>query len=350
MPLHPLYGHEAVRSRLANAVAAGRLPQSLLIEGPRGVGKQRLALWLGQLVLCEGEHRDEPCGSCRGCRLVLTLSHPDLSWYVPLEPGRRAGDAGKQVDLVEEALGEELARRREHPLYEAPLGTATHSVATVRLLTRRLALTPALGGWRVVIVGDAERLVPQLSSPEAANALLKVLEEPPQRTVIMLTASEPAALPATIVSRVVRVRLTMVHDSVVTVFVQKELLATETGAEWQSKVAQAGGCIGKLLASPGGSADAAAAGFLAASRSDAVARFGQALRQTPFQARGGFAAMLDALLERLRDETRTGVDTAKLVEAIARVAEARVATQGNVNPQLLAAVLSDDLAGEGSKR
>lgn len=342
MPLHALYGHEAVRSRLANAVAVGRLPQSLLIEGPRGVGKQRLALWLAQLVLCEGEHRDEPCGSCRACRLVLTLSHPDLSWYVPLEPGRRTGDADKQVDLVEEALGEELAKRRERPFYESPPGTATHSVATVRLLTRRLALTPALGGWRVVIVGDAERLVPQTSSPEAANALLKVLEEPPQRTVIVLTASEPSALPPTIVSRVVRVRLTILHDSVVTAFVQKEHPATDS-------VARAGGCIGKLLASSGGPADAAAAAFLAATRGDAVARLSQALRQTPFQARGGFAAMLDALLERLRDETRTGVDTAKLVEAIARVAEARLATQGNVNPQLLAAVLSDDLAG-GLKR
>lgn len=349
MPLHPLYGHEAVRSRLANAVAAGRLPQSLLIEGPRGVGKQRLALWLGQLLLCEGEHRDEPCGTCRGCRLVLTLSHPDLSWYVPLEPGRRTGDADKQVDLVEEALGEELARRREQPLYETPPGTATHSIAIVRLLARRLALTAAFGGWRVVIVGDAERLVPQRSSPEAANALLKALEEPPQRTVMILTASEPASLPPTVLSRVVHVRLTSLHDSVVTVFAQKQLPGTENGAVLQSRVAQAAGSIGKLLASPRGSGDAEAAAFLAAAKKDATARYAQALRQTPYQARGGFAAMLDALLERLRNETRMGGDTAKLVEAIARVADARVAAQGNVNPQLLAAVLADDLGGDGTR-
>jgi DNA polymerase-3 subunit delta' len=350
MSLHPLYGHEAVRSRLANAVAASRLPQSLLIEGPRGVGKQRVALWLAQLVLCEGEHRDEPCGSCRCCRLVLTLAHPDLRWYVPLEPGRRAGDADKQVDMVEEALGEELARRREQPLYETPPGTATHSIAMVRLLARRLALTPAFGGWRVVIVGDAERLVPQRSSPEAANALLKALEEPPQRTVMILTASEPAALLPTIMSRVVRVRLAALHDSVVTAFVQKEQTGTENGAAMPSNVARAGGSIGRLLASPGGSGDAEAAAFLAATRKDAGARYLQALRQAPFQARGGFTAMLDALLERLRDEARTGGDTAKLVVAIARVAEARGATHGNVNPQLLAAVLADDLASGRSGR
>ena len=342
MPLHALYGHEAVRSRLANAVAAGRLPQSLLIEGPVGVGKQRLALWLGQLVLCEGSHRDEPCGTCRSCRMVAGLAHPDLSWYVPLEPGKRSGDADKQVEAREEALGEELARRRDQPLYETPPGTAVHSIATVRLLARRLALTSAMGGWRVVIVGDAERLVPQQASPEAANALLKALEEPPAKTVIILTASEPAALPATILSRVVRVRLTSLHDSVVAAFAQKELKQPESGAVARENVARAQGRIGKLLASQGGVGSAEAGAFLSAR--DAVSRYSLALRQTPYAARGGFAAMLDALLDRLREQARAGGDTGKVVEAIAAVADARMQTQNNVNPQLLAAVLADDLA------
>jgi hypothetical protein len=94
----------------------------------------------------------------------------------------------------------------------------------------------------------------------------------------------------------------------------------------------------------GPASEPAAAAFLAASRQDAVARYGSALRQTPYQARGGFTGMLDALLERLRAETRAGGDTEKLVEAIARVREAREAAQGNVNPQLLAAVLADEMA------
>lgn len=348
MPLHPLYGHEAIRSRLANAVAAGRLPQSLLIEGPAGVGKQRLALWLAQLLLCEAEHRDEPCGQCRGCRMVLGLGHPDLTWLVPLEPGKRTGDADKQVDLVEEALGEELARRRDQPLYDRPPGTAVHSVAVVRLLARRLALTPALGGWRVAIIGDAERLVPQRSSPDAANALLKVLEEPPARTAVILTASEPAALPATVLSRVVRVRLTFVHDSVMTSFVQNELKASETGGNAAQIVAQAQGRIGKVLAPKGAAGSAEAEAFQHAV--DPVARYGLALKQTPYQARGGFAAMLDALLDRLRQQARSGGDTEKLVAAIAAVVDARMETQGNVNPQLLAAVLAEDLAAGRSER
>lgn len=346
MPLRPLYGHEAVRSRLANAIAAGRLPQSLLIEGPRGVGKQRLALWLAQLVLCEGDRRDEPCSACRSCKQVLTLQHPDLSWYVPLEATKKSGDADKQVDLVEEALAEEMARRRDEPLYEAPPGTATHSIATVRLLLRRLSLTPVMGGWRVVIVGDAERLVPQQANPDAANALLKILEEPPARTVLILTSSEPDALLRTVVSRVVRVRLTILHDSVVTSFAQNELSGRKKGLGSAPDTVRAAGSIGRLLASEGGAGQSgAAASFLAATRKDAVARYGYALGQQTYQARGGFTAMLDALLERLRRETQAGGNTEKLVEAIAQVAAARVAAQGNVNPQLLTAVLADRLAG-----
>ena len=68
-----------------------------------------------------------------------------------------------------------------------------------------------------------------------------------------------------------------------------------------------------------------------------------ALGQVPFQARGGFTDMLDALADRLRSEAKRGSDTGKLVEAIALVMDARDSAQGNVNPQLLAAVLAEDL-------
>ena len=76
-------------------------------------------------------------------------------------------------------------------------------------------------------------------------------------------------------------------------------------------------------------------------------RYGFALGLQPFQARGGFTDMLDGLLERLREQARSGGETGKVVTAIARVLEARGLAQGNVNPQLLAAVLSVDLVDGG---
>src|SRR6266699_1531535 len=320
MPIPPLYGHQGTRNRLVGAIASGRLPQALLFEGPRGVGKQRLALWLAQALVCEraggkagGEVR-EGCGECQPCKLVLNLSHPDVHWFVPLEPSKKSGDADKQVDVAEEALAAEMAARRDQPLYEPPSGLAIHGIAAIRLLLRRLALKPALG----------------------------------QRTVFVLTAAEPEALLPTILSRVVRVRVARLADSIVAAFAQRELGVTGQRAVAQ-RVAAADGCIGRVLAEGerqdrGGEA---AERFAAAVKAGPVRRYAFALGQQPFQARGGFTEMLDGLLERLREQARSGEETGRVVRAIAQVLEARTLAQGNLNPQLVAAVLGSDLGTAG---
>ncbi len=361
MPLHPLYGHEGIRNRLAGAIASGRLPQALLFEGPHGVGKQRLALWLAQYLLCEQPGPREPCGECRSCRLALGLQHPDLHWFVPVELSKKGTDADKQVDLVEEALVDAMAARRNQPLSQAASGLASHGIASVRLLLRRLALTPAMGPRKVFIIGEAELLVPQQGAEAAANALLKALEEPPVSAVFVLTATEPEALLPTILSRVVRVRLARLTDSVVASFAQHEMKTGASSSKLQEMASAAEGCIGRLLASPGGQAGGEGGGaggaesYLEAVRSDATSRHAYALRQPAYQARGGFTDMLDALLERLRTEVRAegaksggGRKGDTLVEALTRVLDAREMAQGNVNPQLLTAVLSLDLAEKGT--
>src|SRR5437868_14193062 len=355
MPIPPLYGHEGTRNRLVGAIASGRLPQALLFEGPRGVGKQRLALWLAQALVCEraggkagGEGR-EGCGECQQCKLVLNLSHPDVHWFVPLELTKKSGDADKQVDVVQEALAEETAARREQPLYEAPSGLASHGIAAVRLLLRRLALKPAMGSRKVFVIGDAERLVPQAGAEAAANALLKALEEPPANTVIVLTATAPEALLPTIRSRVVRVRVARLGDSVVAAFVQRELGVTGQRAVAQ-RVAAADGCIGRVLAAGerGDRGGEAAERFAAAVNAGPVGRYVFALGQPPFQARGGFTEMPDGLLERLRGQARSGGETGTVVRAIAQVLEARGRATGTVNRHLVAAVLGGDWERAGT--
>ncbi len=340
MPLPPLYGHEGTRNRLVGAIASGRLPQVLLFEGPRGVGKQRLALWLAQALVCE---TDNACGECRHCKLVLTLSHPDVHWFVPLEPSKRAVQ-DREIEAVEEALAEEMAARRERPLYDAPSGMALHSIAAVRLLLRRLPYRPAVARRKVFVIGDAERLVPQPGSEAAANALLKALEEPPGDTVFVLTSAEPEALLPTIVSRVVRVRVARLADSIVAVFAQREL-GVSGQAELRQLVGWAGGCPGRLFAEGvrGDAGEGVARRFLQAVQEGPVQQLAFALAQQPFQARGGFTGMLDGLLDLLREQARGGRETGKVVAAIARVLEARGLAQGNVNPQLVSAVLAADL-------
>jgi DNA polymerase-3 subunit delta' len=350
MMLQPVYGHEPLRRRLAAAVAGHRLPQAIVLDGPRGVGKQRLALWLAQYLVCERRGPHDPCGTCPQCRMALGLAHPDIHWFVPIELSARSSDLDRQIADVEEALGEALQARRDQPLYAPPSGMAAHPMAAIRLLLRRLALTPALGGPRVFIIGDAERLRPQTGIDAAPNALLKALEEPPHHAFFVLTASDPGALLPTIRSRTVTVRVTRVPDSVVAAFAQATTPANATVDA--TMVSAAEGCPGRIVAlrNVDAASASAATAFRAASSRGPWAGYAAALAQTPFEARGAFTAMLDALLEQLRAEARTGRDPRPVAAVIARVLEARTLARGNVNPQLVAAVLSDGLAaGTGGR-
>ncbi|HEU4747744.1 MAG TPA: hypothetical protein VFS56_04525, partial [Gemmatimonadaceae bacterium] len=215
MPLIDVYGHEALRRRMEESLEAGTLPSSLLFHGPRGVGKQRLALWLAQRLLCTGPNG--PCERCTSCRYARALTHPDLHWVFPRP---RFRDSDPDLEQVRDDYAEATAERAAvGGLYRAPSGSEGIFVATVRSLIQRASMSPAMGSRKVFIVGDAERMVPQEGADMAANAFLKLLEEPPADTTIVLTSSEPGALLPTIRSRVVAVRVALVPDEQVKAFV-----------------------------------------------------------------------------------------------------------------------------------
>lgn len=338
----------------------GRMPQVLLFEGAEGVGRQRLALWLGQLLLCE---KQGPCGKCRGCRLVTDLGHADLHWIVPiLRP--KATDADKQVDEAAELIGEIIAERRKSPLYGALDGMAIHPLATVRLIHRRAVLKSVEGGPKVFIIGHAERLAlgTEPGQDAAANALLKLLEEPPANTWVLLTATDAGRLLPTIQSRVVPVRLGRLTDAEVRQFLGAELKPTLSGAALEERVRTAEGSIGAAISASdaGAKSYAAAADLVDVALQGSVPRAERVLKQSPWAARGDFSAMLDALEQTLGDAARAASGmtprralpaalraprpVSRLLEAQRHVSAAREAAQGNVNPQLLVAVLTEDLA------
>ncbi|HET9276297.1 MAG TPA: hypothetical protein VFN96_09515 [Gemmatimonadales bacterium] len=345
MSLLPLAGHEAAKKRVSRALQTGRMPQVLLITGPQGVGKQRFALWIGQLALCE-RPGEGPCGNCQSCRRALALEHPDLHWLVPIERPK-AGEQDRQIEEAGDRIAEAVAGRREKGMWGPVDGLASHGVASAHWLLRRAALTPVVGRRKVFVVGEADRLVPQESSPEAANALLKFLEEPPADTVVVLTATEPERVLPTIRSRAVPLRLAPLSDETVGAFARAHL-----DRKWNDDdISRAAGTIGRLGTESEGSDKAGRAARLVAESlgKGTGARYERALSQPPWSARGGFTDLLDALAAELRDDIRQRAprgDAAPAVAALARVQAAREQAQGNVNPQLLLAALIEDLAGE----
>jgi len=360
MPLSPITGHHQARRSFAIAVRSGRLPQVLLLSGPTGIGKQRLALWLGQLALCE-QPGEGPCGTCRACRLVDGLAHADLHWFVPI-PRPKSADGDKQLEEAAESIAGVIAERRSKPLYAPADGMAGHSMASVRLLLRRASLTSVEGGRRVFIIGEAERLVLQESSPEAANALLKLLEEPPAGSLFILTAVDPRRLLPTMRSRAAGVRLHRLANEEVRDFLRSEIRPALTADQLEERVALAAGAIGDALAQGDdvGKAFRSARNLLDAVLAGTGPTLERALQQPPYAARGEFAAMLDALADTLGEAARGTMgqpvrrslpeafsrhtSPASFLRAMERVDLAREAAAGNVNPQILLAVLGEELA------
>ena len=348
MSLRPIYGHQPLLDRLAGTIAASRFPQATLLVGPVGVGKQRLALWVAQGMLCD-RGPGAPCGECAACRQVDGLRHPDVHWFIPV-PRPKAGDPRKQLEEAEENLGAVMEERRADPLWRRPDGMASHGLASVRLLHRRVALTPFSGKRKVVILGDAERLIVQEASQEAANALLKVLEEPPADTWVILTTAEPLALLPTIRSRLVSLRVPRVSDGEVRRFLERELDPAPTGAALERRTLLAEGSIGRALWTDDEEVgpDRAAQELLEAVRGGQRRWLPLALAQQPWAARGNFTATLDAVAVRIRRELRDAGDlrpatVRQRLAALRSVESARDAAQGNANPQLLLVVLGAEL-------
>jgi DNA polymerase-3 subunit delta' len=338
----PLFGHERLRARLASSADAGRLPSAMAFIGPRGIGKQRLALWLGQRLLCTAP-AGKPCGKCQACGWAEALTHPDLTWVFPRP---RLKDSDATADMVWDDLSSAIAERRDAGwLYAPASGSDAIYVSTVRALLGRMALTPALGSRKVFVIGDAERMVPQEGAEAAANAFLKALEEPPSDTTIILTTSAPDALLPTIRSRVVSIRVSPVNDSALRAFVAHETVQPRlaTGANGDALVRTAAGAPGALLATRDRRASAEGARALLDATKHELYRV--ALRQGAAGARGAFAERLDALTvglyARARDAiTRGDTERAqRAIDGVTRVERAKEMLENNVNPQLITAVL-----------
>jgi DNA polymerase-3 subunit delta' len=165
MRLGDVLGQAQPRALLLRAIVADSVPQSLLFDGPDGVGKRTIALALASAINCPQRSADgDACGLCSTCKRIARGQHPDVVAVVPNERGTITVDMAREV----------IAQASYRP-FEA----------------RR----------RVVIVDDADRLL-----PPAQNALLKTLEEPPPSSIFVLVSARPDALLETVRSRCPRVR------------------------------------------------------------------------------------------------------------------------------------------------
>jgi DNA polymerase-3 subunit delta' len=189
---HALFGHDAALSRAARAIRSGRPPQAWLIAGPPGIGKATLAYRIARYVLRYGASADGPAdlsvpANDPVSRQIAAQSHPGL-----MVLKRRANERGKLKTVLD--------------------------VEEVRRLGGFFGMTAGAGGWRVAIVDSADEM-----NDNAANALLKILEEPPARGLLLLISHAPGRLLPTIRSRTQRLDLKPLDEAVLNEALEKLL-------------------------------------------------------------------------------------------------------------------------------
>ena len=176
----PIIGHSNIVSYLQNSLTSNSLAHAYLFVGPDHVGKTTVAKLLVNSLVCDNfalQKNNLPCGQCRGCRQVATGIHPDVYWV------RR--ELNEKTEKFKKNIG----------------------IEQIRSLQSKLGLRSFLNSYKVAIVADAQTL-----SLEAANSLLKGLEEPAPRTVMILLSNSVARLPKTIVSRCQVIKFRPVAD------------------------------------------------------------------------------------------------------------------------------------------
>jgi DNA polymerase-3 subunit delta' len=294
---------DEIRAELARARGVDRVHGAYLFEGPAGTGKADVAQWFARLLLCKGAPAGaaEPCGRCHDCRLLATDAHPDLHRVEP-------DGAWIKVDAIRE------------------LRAALGLVANER-------------GRRVGLILEAERL-----RTEAANALLKTLEEPPPGAVLLLVTSSAEALPRTLRSRTLRVRFPAWSEREIAAALEAEGM-TPSDAALASRLG--GASVASARAWAEHSLDEARTTFELLERSPRISvseilDFAEGYRRAGDEGRAGARAFIDALAAFARaraEDAATASDSPALeraLRAFESASRARVELgEHNLNPQLV---------------
>ena len=191
MSLSRIKGQDHAVGLLERAFGSGRLSHAYLFQGPDGVGKETTALELATALNCQSEGLGS-CGECSACAMASRLSHPDIHLVFPVPTTIKPDEYASVLEAQVRNGFRDPDFGRKLPIISVD---AVNDGIVAKANQR-----PYIGPWKVFIVADADA-----TTPEAANALLKTLEEPPSDTIIVLTTSRPSTLPATIVSRCQRV-------------------------------------------------------------------------------------------------------------------------------------------------
>lgn len=217
MQFKDIIGQEGVKRRLIESVREGRVPHAMLFSGPSGVGKLQLALAYAQYLACKNRTDEDSCGMCPSCLQYSKLQHPDLHLAFPI-----ATTDSLDKPVCDDFVGHfrELVLQKHYfdiedwheVVTREYKGTATKQLVIYEResgeILRKLSLMSYADGYKTVVMWQPEKM-----NETCANKLLKILEEPPAKTLFILVSDEPQRLLTTILSRVQQVSVPRLSEA-----------------------------------------------------------------------------------------------------------------------------------------
>ncbi len=216
MQFSDIIGQEELKARLRKSVREGRVPHAQLFSGEAGYGSLPMALAYIQYLNCENRDDEDSCGVCASCHQIHNLAHPDLHIVMPVnKQGKKSGEvilSKSFMPLFREMMERTRGYLEPAEWYEAmDLGKTLKGAISVNEadeIIRTLSFKSFSGGYKAMIIW-----LPEMMHETAANKLLKILEEPWDRTLFILVTQNPERLLATITSRTQEIMIPRIESN-----------------------------------------------------------------------------------------------------------------------------------------
>ncbi|RCK72062.1 MAG: DNA polymerase III delta prime subunit [Ignavibacteriae bacterium] len=200
-----LIGQNRVKELIKKQLENKRIPHALLFYGPEGTGMDVAAIHLAKILNCRNSNYDS-CDVCEDCKKLNSLQHPNIQLIFPLPVGKNEQSDDSPYDKLSDSeiknVMSEIEKKSRNPYHKINIDRANFiKITSIREIRKKTSLSMFSEGKKVVIIFDADKMTEQ-----AANALLKTLEEPVGDTIIILTTSNKDALLPTIISRCQSIR------------------------------------------------------------------------------------------------------------------------------------------------
>ena len=205
-----IIGQQAIKERLIRSVNEGRISHAQLFLGPQGSGSLALALAYAQYISCKNKLENDSCGICPSCVKLNKLVHPDLHFVYPVALSKNVKTSTDVAAEWREAFLDNpyITLFNWFELLEAENKQAVIGVEESAEILRKLSLTTYEAEYKIMIIWQAEKM-----NQQAANKLLKILEEPPDKTLFLLVCESEDQLLRTIVSRTQLIKILKISDA-----------------------------------------------------------------------------------------------------------------------------------------